>query len=154
MGSDHLTPWHSLICSFREGSFLRSRRQIQHWDRIEPTFPMNNLVKLAHRKGWRVRGKALLSGHWRPIKTGLPMQFVSSLILEPLPARLAGLWGAHVCRAHVPSGVRGLGEVDLALCATCSAVWLEAQEVGIVRFTCMHLHTLRNRRLKAPNSKC
>lgn len=76
------------------------------------------------------------------------MQFESSLILEPLPARLAGLWGAHVCRAHVPSGVRGLGEVDLALCATCSAVWLEAQEVGIVRFTCMHLHTLRNRRLK------
>ena len=76
------------------------------------------------------------------------MQFESSLILEPLPARLAGLWGAHVCRAHVPSGVRGLGEVDLALCASCSAVWLEAQEVGIVRFTCMHLHTLRNRRLK------
>ena len=76
------------------------------------------------------------------------MQFESSLVLEPLPARLAGLWGAHVCRAHVPSGVRGLGEVDLALCASCSAVWLEAQEVGIVRFTCMHLHTLRNRRLK------
>ena len=76
------------------------------------------------------------------------MQFESSLILEPLPACLARLWGAHVCRAHVPSGVRGLGEVDLALCATCSAVWLEAQEVGIVRFTCMHLHTLRNRRLK------
>ena len=76
------------------------------------------------------------------------MQFESSLILKPLPARLAGLWSAHVCRAHVPSGVRGLGEVDLALCATCSAVWLEAQEVGIVRFTCMHLHTLRDRRLK------
>ena len=76
------------------------------------------------------------------------MQFESSLILEPLPACLARLWGAHVCRAHVPSGVRGLGEVDLALCTSCSAVWLEAQEVGIVRFTCMHLHTLRNRRLK------
>ena len=76
------------------------------------------------------------------------MQFESSLILEPLPARLAGLWGAHVRSAHVPSGVRGLGEVDLALCATCSAVWLEAQEVRIVRFTCMQLHTLRNRRLK------
>ena len=56
IGSDHLTPWHSLICSFREGSFLRSRRQIQHWDRIEPTFPMNNLVKLAHTKGSGVRG--------------------------------------------------------------------------------------------------
>ena len=82
------------------------------------------------------------------------MQFESSLILEPLPARLAGLWGAHVCRAHVPSGVRGLGEVDLALCATCSAVWLEAQEVGIVRFTCMHLHTLRNRRLKHQTQEC
>jgi len=81
------------------------------------------------------------------------MQFESSLILEPLPARLAGLWGAHVRRAHVPSGVRGLGEVDLALCATCSAVWLEAQEVRIVRFTCMHLHTLRNRRLKHQNSR-
>ena len=52
--SNHLTPWHSLICSLREGSFLRSRRQIQHWDRIsttEPTFPINNLLKTCTHTG-------------------------------------------------------------------------------------------------------
>ena len=77
-----MTPWHSLICSLREGSFLRSRRQIQHWDRIsatEPTFPTNNLLKLTHTRTKKGTNATISGNHWNPVITAFPKQFVNPL---------------------------------------------------------------------------